>query len=149
MAALTCGGSVSLTANLGAGQEEAQDPPVELDDCEGAAMGGLWGLRFGLLFFAPVLGVAVGTAAGALTRSLTDVGIDDGFIRSVREKVTPGTSALFPAHAGRRRGPCRGTVRRCPCRADPDQLVVGIGSQLRGAAWSLCTSPRVRTSTTW
>jgi uncharacterized membrane protein len=41
------------------------------------------------------LGVAVGTAAGAVTRSLTDVGIDDGFIRSVREKVTPGTSALF------------------------------------------------------
>jgi uncharacterized membrane protein len=32
-------------------------------------------------------------------RSLTDVGIDDGFSRSVREKVTPGTSALFPAHA--------------------------------------------------
>ena len=27
--------------------------------------------------------------------SLTDVGIDDDFIKSVRDKVTPGTSALF------------------------------------------------------
>ena len=26
---------------------------------------------------------------------MTDVGIDDDFIRSVRENVTPGTSALF------------------------------------------------------
>jgi uncharacterized membrane protein len=34
-------------------------------------------------------------AAGALGGSLTDVGIDDDFIDSVRSKVTPGTSALF------------------------------------------------------
>jgi uncharacterized membrane protein len=39
--------------------------------------------------------MAVGAAAGALGGSLTDVGIDDDFIASVREKVTPGTSALF------------------------------------------------------
>jgi uncharacterized membrane protein len=32
---------------------------------------------------------------GALTGSMTDVGIDDNFIREVREHVTPGTSALF------------------------------------------------------
>jgi uncharacterized membrane protein len=32
---------------------------------------------------------------GALTGSMTDVGIDDTFIREVREHVTPGTSALF------------------------------------------------------
>jgi uncharacterized membrane protein len=32
---------------------------------------------------------------GALSGSLADVGIDDGFIRSVRDNVTPGTSALF------------------------------------------------------
>jgi uncharacterized membrane protein len=39
--------------------------------------------------------MAIGAAAGALGGSLTDVGIDDDFIKEVREKVTPGTSALF------------------------------------------------------
>lgn len=52
-------------------------------------------LLFGLLFFVPLLGMAVGAAAGALGGSLSDVGIDDEFIASVRQKVTPGTSALF------------------------------------------------------
>jgi len=32
---------------------------------------------------------------GAASASLADVGIDDDFIKEVREKVTPGTSALF------------------------------------------------------
>ena len=32
---------------------------------------------------------------GALTGSMADVGINDDFIRSVRSKVTEGTSALF------------------------------------------------------
>lgn len=43
----------------------------------------------------PILGLAVGAATGALFGSLADVGITDSFINSVREKVTPGTSALF------------------------------------------------------
>jgi uncharacterized membrane protein len=61
----------------------------------GALSGSFWGLLFGLLFFVPLLGMAVGAAAGALGGSLTDVGIDDDFIAAVRDKVTPGTSALF------------------------------------------------------
>jgi len=61
----------------------------------GALGGAFWGLLFGLLFFIPLIGLAVGAAAGALAGSLTDVGIDDDFIRKVREQVTPGTSALF------------------------------------------------------
>jgi uncharacterized membrane protein len=61
----------------------------------GALGGAFWGLLFGLLFFVPLLGLAVGAAAGALGGSMSDVGIDDDFIKSVRDKVTPGTSALF------------------------------------------------------
>ncbi|CAM3687578.1 DUF1269 domain-containing protein [Occultella aeris] len=61
-----------------------------------AAMGGaFWGMLFGLIFFVPFLGAAVGAGIGAVTGSLTDVGIDDDFINSVREQVVPGTSALF------------------------------------------------------
>jgi uncharacterized membrane protein len=37
---------------------------------------------------------------GALTGSMADVGIDDDFIRQVRDKVTPGTSALFALTSG-------------------------------------------------
>jgi uncharacterized membrane protein len=66
----------------------------------GAVGGAFWGFLFGLLFFIPVLGMAVGAAMGALAGSLTDVGINDDFIRSVREKVTPGTSALFLMTSG-------------------------------------------------
>jgi uncharacterized membrane protein len=61
----------------------------------GALGGGFWGLLFGLIFFVPLLGLAIGAAAGALAGSLTDVGISDSFIKNVRDKVTPGTSALF------------------------------------------------------
>ena len=61
----------------------------------GALGGSFWGLLFGLIFFVPLLGMAVGAAMGALSGSMADVGIDDDFIRGVRDQVTPGTSALF------------------------------------------------------
>jgi uncharacterized membrane protein len=61
----------------------------------GALGGAFWGLLFGLIFFIPLLGAAIGAAAGAVGGALTDVGIDDGFIKRVREDVTPGSSALF------------------------------------------------------
>jgi uncharacterized membrane protein len=61
----------------------------------GAFGGAFWGLLFGLIFFVPLLGMAVGAASGALGGAMTDVGIDDDFIKRVREKVTPGSSALF------------------------------------------------------
>src|ERR1700681_2205633 len=61
----------------------------------GALGGAFWGLLFGLIFFVPLFGMAIGAAAGALGGAMTDVGIDDSFIKRVREQVTPGTSALF------------------------------------------------------
>jgi uncharacterized membrane protein len=61
----------------------------------GALTGSFWGLLFGLIFFVPLLGMAIGAATGALAGSLTDVGIDDDLIETVRKQVQPGTSALF------------------------------------------------------
>jgi len=61
----------------------------------GALGGAFWGMLFGLLFFIPFLGLAVGAAAGAIAGSMSDVGIDDKFIKQVGESITPGTSALF------------------------------------------------------
>ncbi len=66
----------------------------------GAMSGGFWGLLFGLIFFVPVLGLAIGAASGALFGSMRDVGISDGFIQEARDKITPGTSALFALTSG-------------------------------------------------
>jgi uncharacterized membrane protein len=66
----------------------------------GATWGAFWGFLFGLIFFVPFLGAAIGAGTGALSGSLADVGIDDGFIRQVRDRVTPGTSALFALTSG-------------------------------------------------
>src|ERR1700754_535582 len=52
----------------------------------GGALGGMfWGTLFGLIFLMPLIGAAIGAATGALAGSLTDVGIDDDFIKSVRD----------------------------------------------------------------
>ena len=66
----------------------------------GASWGAFWGFLFGLIFFVPFLGAAIGAGMGALTGSMADVGIDDDFIKQVREKVTEGTSALFALTSG-------------------------------------------------
>ncbi len=57
--------------------------------------GAFWGFLFGLLFFVPLLGTAVGAGIGAIAGHFAETGIDRDFIRSVQERVTPGTSALF------------------------------------------------------
>jgi uncharacterized membrane protein len=75
----------------------AKQPKIrQLNDVgAGWLAGSFWGLLFGVIFFVPLLGLSVGAAMGALAGSMSEVGIDDDFIDGVRDKVTPGTSALF------------------------------------------------------
>jgi uncharacterized membrane protein len=61
----------------------------------GALGGAFWGLLFGMLFLMPLLGMAIGAGVGALVASTADVGIDDKLIKELRDKITPGTSALL------------------------------------------------------
>jgi uncharacterized membrane protein len=61
----------------------------------GVLSGGFWGLLFGFIFFNPLLGWTVGALAGGISGALTDIGIDDNFIREVGSTIEPGTSALF------------------------------------------------------
>ena len=61
----------------------------------GAMSGMFWGLLLGLIFAAPLFGMAIGAAFGALGGSFRDYGIDDDFVKRVRSQVTEGTSALF------------------------------------------------------
>jgi len=62
---------------------------------KGALNGAFWGMLFGLIFFIPIFGLAVGAAMGALSGVFEDYGIDDRFIKTVRNDVNEGTSALF------------------------------------------------------
>jgi uncharacterized membrane protein len=61
----------------------------------GAAGGALWGGLIGLLFLAPLLGMAVGAASGALGGKLSDVGINDDFMKTLGEKLPVGGAALI------------------------------------------------------
>lgn len=62
---------------------------------EKAGWGAFWGFLFGLLFFVPLIGVAAGAGIGALVGHFHETGIDRDFVKSVQDKVVPGTSALF------------------------------------------------------
>ena len=69
----------------------------QVDDVTGErALGGaFWGFLFGIFFFMPLIGAAVGAGAGAASAKLGHVGIDDEFIDRVKGAVTEGSSALF------------------------------------------------------
>ncbi len=62
----------------------------------GAAGGSFWGLLIGVLFLNPLLGVAAGAAGGAIGGALTDVGINDKFMKGLAaEDIQPGEAVLF------------------------------------------------------
>jgi uncharacterized membrane protein len=78
-----------------AGAKKPKTRQLNSPAAAGALGGAFWGLLFGLIFFIPIIGLAIGAGMGALMGSMTDVGIDDNFIKQARDKITPGTSALF------------------------------------------------------
>ncbi len=61
----------------------------------GAARGSFWGLLIGAIFLSPFLGAAVGAASGGLAGALSDIGINDDFMKQLGETLKPGSSALF------------------------------------------------------
>jgi uncharacterized membrane protein len=61
----------------------------------GAASGTLWGTLIGLIFLMPLAGAAIGAASGALGGKLTDVGINDQFMKDVAKELHDGNAALF------------------------------------------------------
>lgn len=65
--------------------------PTEAGDDQGL----FWFLVFNALVLLPTLGGLSGLGRRALTRRLTEAGIDRSFQRSVGEDLGPGTSALF------------------------------------------------------
>ncbi len=64
----------------------------------GAAGGGFWGAFIGLIFAGP-LGALVaggaGAAVGAVGGKLSDIGIEDDFMKEIGNTLEPGSSAIF------------------------------------------------------
>ena len=61
----------------------------------GAVSGGFWGTLIGAIFLNPLFGMAAGMAAGAVSGALSDVGIEDDYMKELSESMQPKSSALF------------------------------------------------------
>jgi uncharacterized membrane protein len=61
----------------------------------GAVSGTFWGTLIGLIFLMPLAGAALGAASGAIGGALTDVGINDKWMKDTAAAIEPGTAALF------------------------------------------------------
>jgi uncharacterized membrane protein len=59
----------------------------------GAAVGAFVGAF--LMFFFPVVGLALGAAGGAAVGSMLKTGVEKSFVDEVKDKLSPGRSALF------------------------------------------------------
>ena len=60
----------------------------------GAMGGSFWGLLVGLIFANPLLGLAAGAGAGAASGALSDIGINDKFLKELAETLPQGSAAL-------------------------------------------------------
>jgi len=61
----------------------------------GALSGTFWGTLIGLIFLMPLAGAAIGAASGALGGALTDVGINDQFMKDAAQTLQSDNAALF------------------------------------------------------
>jgi uncharacterized membrane protein len=100
----------NVAEGVGKGLVEVEDLVVIVRDVDGtvdvrqgstgvgaATVGGaMWGGLIGLVFLAPLLGMAVGALAGGAVWKSTfgDVGIAESFVDELRKSLTPGSAAL-------------------------------------------------------
>jgi uncharacterized membrane protein len=61
----------------------------------GAVGGAAWGGLIGLLFLAPLFGMAIGAASGALAGKMADPGVNDDFLKQLGDKLPAGGAALI------------------------------------------------------
>ena len=61
----------------------------------GAVSGTFWGTLIGLIFLMPLAGAAIGAASGAIGGALTDVGLNDKWMKDAAAAIKPGEAALF------------------------------------------------------
>lgn len=78
---------------------QTTDPSVG----QAAWSGSFWGLLFGILLAVPVVGLAIGAGSAALMAKLVDTGINDKFVKSLRDSIKPGKVylAVLVSHVNR------------------------------------------------
>ena len=62
---------------------------------QGAMSGAFWGSLIGLLFMIPLAGTAAGADSNALTGRLTDLGVNEDFVRRAARTLQSENAALF------------------------------------------------------
>lgn len=62
---------------------------------KGGVAGSITGLIVGSILFHPLIGAVFGAITGAMSASLTDMGVDEQFMKDLSKKFKPGCSALF------------------------------------------------------
>jgi uncharacterized membrane protein len=120
----------------------------------GAVSGTFWGALVGLVFLMPLVGAAIGAASGALGGALTDVGINDDFMKDAAQALQPGTAALFllirrmttDKVLGALQGE-GGTVMRTSLDHTNEQALRDALSAARGVAETTAPAPTPATST--
>ena len=86
----------------------------------GAAGGAMWGGLIGLLFLAPLFGMAIGAASGALAGKVSDAGVNDDFMKQLGAKLEPGRRRPDRAGEQRRPGEAAGAAPPLWRRRHPD-----------------------------
>ena len=96
----------------------------------GVAMGGFWGMLFGLLFLVPVGGWIVGGIIGGLLSTMKGWGVNDEFRSKAADVLQPGTSALVvfvskatPDKSMAALAPLGGTVLRTSLSDDAEKEI--------------------------
>ena len=113
----------------------------------GTALGSFSGMLLGMLVLNPLFGSIAGAAVGAAAAAFGDAGIDDAFMKSLAETLTPGSSALFvvvrrskPEQVLERLKPFAGRCKILQCNMPAENevmlrnLLEGEGSHLHSTA---------------
>jgi uncharacterized membrane protein len=106
------------------------------------AVGGAWiGTLAGLFVGVPLLGAALGAAAGGLFAKLRDIGIDDARMKAMGDELADGEAALFLLVADCHRAHALYEVARFPGRllastAD-EELVEVVRDRLAVDPWAV------------
>ena len=70
---------------------ETTDPSIG----QSALGGAFWGLLFGILFMVPFAGLAIGAGSAALVAKIRDTGVNDDFIKTVKQNIEAGKTNLI------------------------------------------------------
>jgi uncharacterized membrane protein len=108
--------------------------PVEPDGQQHRVTAAFWGLLFGLVFYLPLVGAALGRTTGTVADLLVDLGIGDTFVNRLRDQVVPGTSSLVLLAAG---SELDGLRARADAAGPRTEIVARLDDRQHAALWSV------------